>query len=332
MLRRSDLQAEAQRLLLIATLTLTALCLSLIARPLKARSADGDEQLYTEQLLLALSDVKPNLDSIQYYLPLASHNDPYDPTWGIVGDAANNLASDADLLSTLTPPAADAAQHAALVASLQAAADAANTAAAALSSGDDASGAAALIALNDALVRYKQARVLLPGLEPQPPLSVPTRALPDSTLQDGDGSSPGAPAALGTRVATATGWSIAVSSVDADAWPRLQTANALNEPPSARQRLLLVTVDVTNNGSSAGMLRYADFAVRGASGRVYYPFSPDASCGVVPAQLDAQLAPGAGAQGSVCFRIPAGETDLELVTDIRLPAADARYLALQCRR
>jgi hypothetical protein len=311
-----------------------SLVLSLGARRASAagrvRLGDAlDDQAYLDQLNLTLADVQANLANVQYYLPLGSLNDSYDPTWQLVQDSAQALASDADQIQSLSPPDALAPAQDSLMRSIQQASESAGAAVDAFQAGDTSTADQALISLNDASSALLRARASLPGA-PSAQAAVPLAApSPSSSLQTGDGSSALAPAALAAPVNVGPGWQVRVTGVNFDAWPQIEQTDAFNTPPAQGYRMVLVQLDVSNDGTGPDRLRYSDFALTGASGQLYLPFATDSSCGDVPEQLDASVPPGGVAQGAVCVQTPVGETNLELVSNYHLNASGARYFVLR---
>ena len=328
---RSARRAPLLRLGLIALMA--ALALGAGARQAAAfrgaRVGDAlDDQAYLDQLNLTLADVQANLSSVQYYLPLGSLHDSYDPTWQLVLDSAQALASDADEIQTLSPPDRFAAAQASLVGSIGQISDSAGSAVNAYEDGDTATAQRALIELNDATIALLQARSVSPAGAATPPATAGTPP-PPSNLSIGDGTSASAPAALGAPLNVGPGWQVRVLTVDFDAWQAILRADPSNSAPARGERMVLIQVSVTNEGSAPDRLRYSDFAVTGASGERYLPFATNTTCGDVPAQLDVTLAPGVSAVGNICVQAPSHEANLELVSNYHLDGAGARFFAVQ---
>jgi hypothetical protein len=153
--------------------TLLLICVSLAAAartPVWAQTANPDPtaQVYLQELQPVLADAQSSLADLQYYLPLASPNDPNDPTWGLAQQAADAVRADADLLETFSPPDSLTAANEALIAALDAASDGADATIAALSGGDTATGETATAAFSDALAAVTRAAALLPASAPIP--------------------------------------------------------------------------------------------------------------------------------------------------------------------
>jgi hypothetical protein len=152
------------------------------AYTLSAQPVDSpDSAVYLDQVQGVLSDARSNLDAVDYYLPLGSLKDQYDPTWDLVAQAATSLGQDAQALKTLSPPPALADLNAVLLDSITQIADAASAAADALSRGDVRQGRLAELRLNDAETLFSQGLAeLSPKLanpigtaDPAPPQALP---------------------------------------------------------------------------------------------------------------------------------------------------------------
>ncbi len=139
--------------------------------PGRAQAADPgpDAQVYLQQLQPILAEAESGLNDLQYYLPLASINDPNDPTWGLAQQASEAVRGDADLLETLSPPDVLASANDALIVALRGAATSADDAIDALSLGDEADGRARLADFRDDLSALARAEATLPAAtQPSP--------------------------------------------------------------------------------------------------------------------------------------------------------------------
>lgn len=185
---------RVQRLLL--ALAVLALALHLggrAAAPTPVRADAAGDQAYADALSVPIADIQSNLDSVRFYLPLASRADPTDPTWQLVSDAGDAIDADAGSLALIDPPDAYMATHAALIQTVTALADSLDVALNAYMAGTGSAGDAAMIDFNDALVQYETLQVALPGDRPPPVPAVAPLDPPVSTLAPGDGSTAAAP-------------------------------------------------------------------------------------------------------------------------------------------
>ena len=104
-----------------------------------------------------------------------------------------------------------------------------------------------------------------------------------------------------------------ITAIDWDAWPEIQNENQFNDPPASGYRFVMWTMDVENMRGSVDASEWAheaDFEMVGSRNVLYYPFSKENSCGVIPDELNAHLYRSGETSGNVCLSVPTDETDL----------------------
>jgi len=78
--------------------------------------------------------------------------------------------------------------------------------------------------------------------------------------------------------------------------------------------MLLITMRITNVDGApeeAVKLWESDFKLIGSRKIVYEPF--EVSCGVVPDEINAVVAPGDSLDANICFQISEAESDFQLI-------------------
>ncbi len=122
------------------------------------------------------------------------------------------------------------------------------------------------------------------GEEREEPAPTPTpreaTPVPPSTSPPaGLGESRDNPVPVGVPFLTSDGFEWTVVGVDFDAWPEVQAENQFNDPPAEGNRMIMVTLKVTNVSSEeepAHVSSY-DWELLGSKSVLY-----DTSCGVIP--------------------------------------------------
>ena len=124
------------------------------------------------------------------------------------------------------------------------------------------------------------------------------------------------PVPWGQSWPTPDGLVIRVVGVDLDAWPRVLAENQFNDPPAEGMRMVMVSVEVTNQDGDAETPRKiddSDYRVVGDRGVIYSSFDSITRCGVIPDELDWELFPAATVTGNVCVMLPQDEGELRLI-------------------
>ncbi len=162
---------------------------------------------------------------------------------------------------------------------------------------------------------------------------VPTPSPTPTPTPAPDGSSRAKAVAAGGTLIRPDGYEIRVLESNWDAWPLVLAENQFNDPPAEGNRMVLVRVRVSvgvealDDDEDTIMVRDSDFSLVGSNNEVYTPFFN--YCGVIPDELRGELFPPAGAEGNVCFEVPADETDFILIHEPFLEFfADRWYLEL----
>lgn len=144
-------------------------------------------------------------------------------------------------------------------------------------------------------------KVVCPKPRPKPPAVAPVTPSPPAP-----GTTRTNPFPLGSAVKVPD-WTVAISSVNFDAWPQVQAANMFNDPPAPGWVDIVVSLTMTYTGSSTGN-PYAGNELHyvGASNVGYPQEGFDHYCGVSPAPelLDfGDVFPGGTVSGNVCFQV-----------------------------
>lgn len=155
----------------------------------------------------------------------------------------------------------------------------------------------------------------------------------DATPVTGPGTSRAEALPLGGSTLTPSGLEVRVLDVDNDAWPVVEAESSFNDPPKAGKRMVLITVEVTNQSVQDETISASvgDFSLTGSNNAVYDPYDEDSTCGAIPDELRGELFPDGAASGNVCFQVPEDETGLILIVDpfFSFDQSDRRYLALE---
>ena len=159
----------------------------------------------------------------------------------------------------------------------------------------------------------------------QPDKVEPLREVTTTYEPAAEGLSPINPAPLGKVVRTHDGLDVTVVGYDADVTAMLQGADTYADPPFEGNKYTIVRVHIHNaEGSDVDEKSISESAFRltGSSGAVYYAGTPGDiffdSCGShvpYPDRLSLTLFNGGAGEGSICFEISKGETDLVLIYD-----------------
>ncbi|MYC34901.1 MAG: hypothetical protein F4X64_17225 [Chloroflexi bacterium] len=186
---------------------------------------------------------------------------------------------------------------------------------------------------------YAEASVEVPTAVPD----VTPDVTPPPTSQNKDGSTREKAFPFGAVVALDV-FDVQITAADSDAWPEVKAANQFNDPPADGNRMLMLSMSVTNERGPAGTVcqcrrtnedgscdrRYdppeichvgsyfndSDLVLWDSSDNTYQSFREDVSCGVLPDQLghdlysrfeSVRLPSGESMIGNVCWQVPADE-------------------------
>ena len=150
-------------------------------------------------------------------------------------------------------------------------------------------------------------------------ISTPTAHTPapsDGPTKSANPTSRQSPVPWGQSWPTPDGLVIRVVDVDLDAWPRVLAENQFNDPPAEGMRMVMVSVEVTNQSGDAETPRKiddSDYRLVGDRGVIYSSFDSTTRCGVIPDELDWELFPDATVTGNVCVMLPQDEGELRLI-------------------
>lgn len=155
----------------------------------------------------------------------------------------------------------------------------------------------------------------------------------DEPPATGPGTSRSEAVPRGDAVLTPDALEVTVTDVKDDAWPLIETESVFNEPPAEGNRMVMITVSVSNLATDDQSQRISsgDFLLTGSNNSVYDQYSQETSCGQIPDEIQAELFPGGAATGTVCFQIPEEETGLVLIAELgfSFDQEGRRYLALE---
>ncbi len=121
------------------------------------------------------------------------------------------------------------------------------------------------------------------------------------------------------------GTEISVLAIIADARQQIADENMFNDPPKEGNRFYMVRVEVAYpSGTDSIDVSDYDFKLIGDSRLIY-----DATCGVVPDELDGEIFGGGRIEGNVCFEIPEDEGGLILIHEPGFGSESRRFLSLE---
>jgi hypothetical protein len=158
--------------------------------------------------------------------------------------------------------------------------------------------------------------------------AAPNASDPDTPAVAGQGMSAANPAPVGTPVEAAKGWTVTVVETILQADRAMVGVNEFQHPQTGEQ-YVLANLKV-HNGSDRPDPPLSAVKLSALSNGAANPAGHD----LVPApklDLNAQLQPGATAQGWVPFQVPAGAHDVVLLAEPLITLdqnADQRFLAL----
>ncbi|NOZ50417.1 MAG: DUF4352 domain-containing protein [Chloroflexi bacterium] len=110
---------------------------------------------------------------------------------------------------------------------------------------------------------------------------------------------------ISTSNQTWDGLRVEIMRVDDDAWPLVHLENKFNEAPPPDERMLMLTLQVTNvAGEETMQIREALFRVIDEQRQPYTTFDADTRCGVIPQPLKGTLPRGESLTGNICIQVP----------------------------
>ncbi len=125
---------------------------------------------------------------------------------------------------------------------------------------------------------------------------------------------PPEPVIIDNTELTLNGLDIDIVDTNYEAWPEIEAENSLNDPPLVGMRMLLITVQVTNEEGTVGEpieLWSSDFQLIGDRNVAYQTFNP--SCGVIPNELNSVVDVEGTTTGTVCFQVSYEESGFRLI-------------------
>ena len=123
-----------------------------------------------------------------------------------------------------------------------------------------------------------------------------------------------------------------ITVVDTDAWPEIQAENQFNDPPAEGYRFMMWTLEVENARGSTDEYEWVSdisFGLVGSENVLYYPFSEDNRCGVIPDGLGERLYLGGTGTGNICLSVPVDETNFTFLYDTYHDDANGESISVE---